>query len=1023
MASWVKRNVILIPLMGFFLIPTEALFCQHWKVPQKIYTYEVLESNHFRIHYPRGLEHVALQASVYAEETAAYLTEALRHRPEQKIPVFLFASQQDFAVNNILPFELGEGTGGFTDFLHSRVSVPYNGDLLQFRHVLAHEIVHAFQYDVIRGESPRGYPLWLIEGMAEYLSVGWDHGADAYIREAVVYGRMPSLRMMDAGYIEPFMNYKGGQALLRFVHERFGHKKIGMMLKEFYRRHSTTAMIRGVFGMEFDEFDLEFEGYLRAKYAPFMQEFDKKRETEKSNARRTTNRYEDGVGYNIAPAVSPDGKRIAYLTGRKLYPAIVIRTLPGPGTSRDEVEDETIVLEALRSRKYEEYHPLSTRLNWSEDGAYLIVSGRYAGRQALLVVDVEEGEVIDAVFPPVEMIQFPFYHGKTGRVFFTGLLRGKSDIFSVSLGQHIHGVGGEKDDKGKDQSFQRHTGSMEYERDVSVSDDGRWLYYSAPVNANNNTDVAQEIYRLDLVQPRSSPFQVTNGGANTRRPMPEKDGSILVISDITGVPNIYRIRGAATRRVSASVGEFLPVTGSLTGIGHAHLQTKDKREILSYTEFVEGASELYVMDSGESGKELETDRALGKKIANAYDRPGDPSSNLYRRMIFGGMPHAGEKLNPEYLELSHSEYDSYLSPDSPPFIMITGGQSNNSQWSVAAMAFGSFSDLSGNHNLMGFVTYLHTDSSSNMDLRYEYKKYRTDFFVGGYKKSGAYAIFDYYNFQVNDILYNPYYRVLDRNASGVYGGAIYPLHRYSAVSTVFHHGRNETKFRRTYPDERTQNDIYDNFQALSMNYSYDNSVYSIYGALDGQALSLSYTVPMKMTGSERELYTFAGEYRGYYMFSDYSGFAFRMFGGAATGADAMNYPFRIGGYNTIRGYDFQQFEGRYAFFANLEYRFNFIEYIRFGFPGRWDGGLIRGSFFVDAGGAYDEVDSVVLWDWKRRETRDMKMSIGVGVQWANFLWPWFPGAVMKIEWASPYNGKKSLPFTKWQGRLSFGFNF
>ncbi|WP_449440403.1 basic secretory protein-like protein [Pedobacter steynii] len=47
----------------------------------------------------------------------------------------------------------------------------------QTRHVLGHELVHAFQYHILLEKDSVGLenisqiPLWMIEGMAEYLSV------------------------------------------------------------------------------------------------------------------------------------------------------------------------------------------------------------------------------------------------------------------------------------------------------------------------------------------------------------------------------------------------------------------------------------------------------------------------------------------------------------------------------------------------------------------------------------------------------------------------------------------------------------------------------------------------------------------------------------------------------------------------------------------------------------------------------------------------------------------------------------
>src|SRR5207237_756562 len=75
--------------------------------------------------------------------------------------------------------ERGEGTGGGTEPLRPRIVLPFGGPLPDTDHVTGHELVHAFQFDITTNpNAPPGQngaerlPLWFIEGMAEYLSLG-----------------------------------------------------------------------------------------------------------------------------------------------------------------------------------------------------------------------------------------------------------------------------------------------------------------------------------------------------------------------------------------------------------------------------------------------------------------------------------------------------------------------------------------------------------------------------------------------------------------------------------------------------------------------------------------------------------------------------------------------------------------------------------------------------------------------------------------------------------------------------------
>ena len=80
--------------------------------------------------------------------------------------------------------------------LKRRIILPFAGGLAETDHVLGHELVHAFQYDIGGADRPAGpsaparrlqaLPLWFIEGMAEYLSLGpVDANTAMWVRDAV----------------------------------------------------------------------------------------------------------------------------------------------------------------------------------------------------------------------------------------------------------------------------------------------------------------------------------------------------------------------------------------------------------------------------------------------------------------------------------------------------------------------------------------------------------------------------------------------------------------------------------------------------------------------------------------------------------------------------------------------------------------------------------------------------------------------------------------------------------------------
>src|SRR5438067_12393844 len=117
---------------------------------------------------------------------------------------------------------LGEGTGGGTEPLKRRIGLRFGGPLACTDHGSGHELVHAFQFDITtRPGAPAGengaerLPLWFIEGMAEYLSIGpVDPNTAMWLRDAVRQHKLPSIHDLNK---PKYLPYRWGQAFWAFV--------------------------------------------------------------------------------------------------------------------------------------------------------------------------------------------------------------------------------------------------------------------------------------------------------------------------------------------------------------------------------------------------------------------------------------------------------------------------------------------------------------------------------------------------------------------------------------------------------------------------------------------------------------------------------------------------------------------------------------------------------------------------------------------------------------------------------------
>src|ERR1044072_145607 len=166
--------------------PADAQYFGRNQVRWEQFDFHQLETEHFTVyHYPAG-NPAAADAARMAERWYDRLSTAFGHDFAEKKPIILSNNHPDFQQTALSGGELiGEGTGGFTEPYRDRVVLPLTADYADTDHVLGHELVHVFQFDIAQrmrpmaqqGSSTRAVgldrrPLWMVEGLAESLSQG-----------------------------------------------------------------------------------------------------------------------------------------------------------------------------------------------------------------------------------------------------------------------------------------------------------------------------------------------------------------------------------------------------------------------------------------------------------------------------------------------------------------------------------------------------------------------------------------------------------------------------------------------------------------------------------------------------------------------------------------------------------------------------------------------------------------------------------------------------------------------------------
>jgi hypothetical protein len=201
-----------IVALGIFVVAPRVVDAQvgyfgQNKVQYRTFKFQTMKTAHFDVYYYPEEEAAARMAGRMAERWYARFSTLLKHELKNRQPLILYGSGSQFRQTNVVEGDLGEGTGGVTEAYKRRIVLPFAGPIQSTDHVLGHEIVHAFQYDITNTSASGAangsagalsLPLWFIEGMAEYLSLGPDDPNTAmWMRESVRREKLPDIDHLD----------------------------------------------------------------------------------------------------------------------------------------------------------------------------------------------------------------------------------------------------------------------------------------------------------------------------------------------------------------------------------------------------------------------------------------------------------------------------------------------------------------------------------------------------------------------------------------------------------------------------------------------------------------------------------------------------------------------------------------------------------------------------------------------------------------------------------------------------------
>jgi dipeptidyl aminopeptidase/acylaminoacyl peptidase len=404
-----KRTIAPAFALLFVAGSADAQYFGRNKVQYERFKFRVLETPHFNVHYYDEEADAAQLAARLAERWYERLSALFDHTFNERQPIILYASQAHFAATSVLPGSVPEGVGGFTDHRAGRVVLPFSAGLGDTDHVLGHELVHAFQRDVLRrhGQALATLPLWFAEGMAEELSIGQlDPHTRMWLRDAVARDRLPTLAQL----ADPkWFPYRYGQALWAFLVEQFGQ---GLARRALAVKGTALHRLEVTTGQSADELTRAWHTYIRKTVGEIGR-------------RRGDRIIIGGPGrLNLAPALSPDGRTLIYLSERDRYSIDIFAADPSTGATVRKLF--TTATDAHVDR----VQFIDSSGSWAPDGRSFVFATVSAGAPLLTVFDMPSGSVREQIpVPDVDQIFSPSWSPDGTQIAFSAIKGGTTDLY------------------------------------------------------------------------------------------------------------------------------------------------------------------------------------------------------------------------------------------------------------------------------------------------------------------------------------------------------------------------------------------------------------------------------------------------------------------------------------------------------------------------------------------------------------------------------------------------------------------
>lgn len=559
------------------------------RIQYKNFEWFFYSTDNFDVYYYSGGKELAKTAIDFLEVEFDRITDLLGYAPYAKTKIFIYNSIVDLQQSNIGISDQVFTIGGQTSFVKLQTEVAFTGTMATFKRDLLYNIANMLINDMMFGGSLADMfqstylmtlPDWFVQGAARYAAEGWGEEMDDFMRDALASGGIKKLERIEGEHAAI-----AGQSVWNYIANRYGKSNISNVLNLTRIIRNEENSIASTLGLPFKQFIANWQQFY------------------KDAALRTSGSYVEANPENILVKAkqevkynqlkfSPNGSLLAYSENYGGKYIVYVKDI-NTGVRKKVVTGGYRVIN--QSVDYE--IPL---VEWIDDDNLGIIQSIY-GKFYLVTYNLSSKTAQRKPLDRFENIKDLTFNENGRLAVISADVNGVNDLYLISMRRNA--IRRLTRDQWDDVTprFLPGADAVVFSSNRTADTLGHPIRKVAEISDNYN------LFLLDLDTTKTKYLRLTNTLSKDYKPIPKSTTEIYYLSDQKGISNIYKY--------SLRDSIFSQVTGFSSSIVNydIHFATGN----MAFTMMQNGMERIFLFKNYDLSKSVFTPQTLRREIEQA----------------------------------------------------------------------------------------------------------------------------------------------------------------------------------------------------------------------------------------------------------------------------------------------------------------------------------------------------------------------------------------------------------------------